>query len=332
MIYQRPDELYHYGVKGMRWGVRRYQNEDGSLKAAGERHRAQRENGSYSGSSKRSSGGSSKSADRKRKLKKALGLTLGAAAAAGLAYGGYKLHKNGGGAYLRSKYYGAKAKYHGAKAKFHEDGGASGLVNRIGGRAKNKANQVALRGQILADKGRSAVARGKQKYYESGGSVANMARRKWTSSGGARGIASGVTGRAKSAAKYYGNKASDFARSTRTNASVAGIKAKSALRSAKNNALTKYYDTKTNYYNAGGASGIARSVGSKAKNTGLRVASRAASGLGRGIERTGRAAVSTGSRLRSEVAARGGVSGIARSAYDRRKRRRQANRATLSRF
>ena len=35
--YIKNDELRHHGIKGMKWGVRRFQNKDGSLTPSGKK-------------------------------------------------------------------------------------------------------------------------------------------------------------------------------------------------------------------------------------------------------------------------------------------------------
>ena len=41
--YYNPTVIQHYGVLGMKWGVRRYQNSDGTLTAAGKKRKQKQE-------------------------------------------------------------------------------------------------------------------------------------------------------------------------------------------------------------------------------------------------------------------------------------------------
>ena len=68
--YLEIRELYHHGIKGQKWGIRRYQNEDGSLTAEGKARYGTVENMKY---------------ERKRSAQ-AKGRAIGATVGAGLGF------------------------------------------------------------------------------------------------------------------------------------------------------------------------------------------------------------------------------------------------------
>lgn len=91
------NELYHYGVLGMHWGIRRYQNEDGTLTSAG-RERYDKENASGKYDKYKEAGLNSNDAFTAKynsdKIKKAALVVGGVALTAGALYAGKRFCQN----------------------------------------------------------------------------------------------------------------------------------------------------------------------------------------------------------------------------------------------
>ena len=80
----RQGELYHHGIKGQKWGVRRFQNKDGSLTPAGKKRYDEPNESRNSNSDE----------ERKRRIRRNVMIGVGATAAALAVIGGMRYVSN----------------------------------------------------------------------------------------------------------------------------------------------------------------------------------------------------------------------------------------------
>ena len=110
-ILTSESDLSHYGLKGMHWGVRRWQNVDGTFNAAGKaryfssgagedyKKLSSKKSSASSGARTTTTSDNASSFDREKARRIAKGVAIGAAVVGGTAlaiYGGKKIHDLGG--------------------------------------------------------------------------------------------------------------------------------------------------------------------------------------------------------------------------------------------
>lgn len=106
------DTIYHFGIKGMKWGIRRYQNKDGSLTAEGRTRYSEDYKRAHSGKSvkemsdaelktvnnrlqmERQYAAMTKKTSKGKKIVQAFVSTAGTVAAVSGAYSTYKKYGN----------------------------------------------------------------------------------------------------------------------------------------------------------------------------------------------------------------------------------------------
>lgn len=149
--------LSHHGIKGQRWGVRRYQNEDGTLTPAGEKRYGTVDNMQET---------------RARNKKRAIGVGIGIGAAAAVT-GGVILSRNN--KKLKKELGGYKAK----EAKQLENlakGRATRLANIANGIKKPKKYNIPPGADVVVSaKSKKGLAYTKEMFDVAGGTILKKA-------------------------------------------------------------------------------------------------------------------------------------------------------------
>ena len=153
------NELYHHGIRGQKWGVRRFQNKDGTLTPAGRRHQSEDSDDAQNGSPKRS-------------IDKAT-LAKGAAIAGAVALGAV-LVTNPGARNLVAKYGKTAITSLGTaagKGAANFMNKAPGAAAKFGGKVADRASKVgdAMIDAALLSAGGIAIAKVNEKYADQEG-------------------------------------------------------------------------------------------------------------------------------------------------------------------